>query len=229
MEIAIIDDNQILREKIKEILSSNNYHDVIDTYACIKEYHQSNKLYNLLLLDIELPGENGIVYVNQNLKKDIRIIYITSHTELMINAFHENVIGFIPKEQLSNLLIENVEKTRQNIEKEKKYEFKTLSGNFMIEKNKIVYFCYQDTIVYMKIIQGELIRLTAKYLSNIKLGLPDTFYQVNREYVVNLKKIKSVDVKAHCITLEDGKCVTVSRRLWTEFKGRYNMARYSND
>ena len=230
MKIAIIDDSKTQRENIKEILHNNGTQDVIETYASIKEYEQDNQYFDLLLLDIELPGEDGIAYVNHGLQKNSKIIYITSHSELMINAFHENVIGFIPKEQLLNLLIENIENARQKLEKGKKYVFKTLNGNIIFEEKDILYFCFRDTIVYVKIKQEkELLRLTAKYLSTIKSELSTVFYQVSRNYVVNLMKIQYIDVKTHEIMMEDGNCVTVSRRLWTEFKGKYNKMRYSND
>lgn len=230
MRIAIVDDNKTLRENIKEILYNNGKQDVIETYASIKEYEQDNQCFDLLLLDIELPGENGLDYVNHNFKEDVKIIYITSHTELMINAFHETVIGFIPKEQLSKLLIKTIEVARENLKNRKKYEFRALNGNIKIKEKDILYFYFEDTTVYVKITQEkEPIRLTAKYLSTIKTELSAAFYQVNRNYVVNLKKIQYINVKTHEITMENGKCITVSRRVWTEFKGKYNKMRYSND
>ena len=83
-----------------------------------------------------------------------------SHTELMINAFHETVIGFIPKEQLSKLLIKTIEVARENLKNRKKYEFRALNGNIKIKEKDILYFYFEDTTVYVKITQEkEPIRL----------------------------------------------------------------------
>ena len=82
MKIAIIDDSKTQRENIKEILHNNGKQDVIETYASIKEYEQDNQYFDLLLLDIELPGEDGIAYVNHGLQKNSKIIYITSHSRI---------------------------------------------------------------------------------------------------------------------------------------------------
>ena len=67
VKILIIDDDTRLRELLKEYLDNNNF--ITDIAKNTKEARKmiKDKKYNLLIIDIMLPGETGIDFL-----KDIR-------------------------------------------------------------------------------------------------------------------------------------------------------------
>ena len=62
--------------------------------------------YDLILLDIEMPGSTGMELA-QKIKPflpDVRIIFITSHIEYAIDAFELSVFRYVPKNELDQRL-----------------------------------------------------------------------------------------------------------------------------
>ena len=56
----------------------------------------------MILLDIEMPGISGME-IPQQLKgflPNVRIIFVTSHTEYAIDAFELSIFRYVPKNNL---------------------------------------------------------------------------------------------------------------------------------
>ena len=79
---------------------------------------------------------------------------------MMGEAFHSNVLGFIPKDKINALLVDKVNEVEQEIKKDKLYNFKTLDGDIRIEEYKILYFMYSDHTVCMKIEKQKIFSLS---------------------------------------------------------------------
>ncbi len=117
--IAICDDDpnmvNLLKDKIYQIFPSKEHKYTLLTFSsgeALLEACEKNDIptIHLLFLDIEMDQMNGIevknALENQSLVK--RIIFYTSHNEMMSMAFGAKVIGFIKKsadiEELTKLL-----------------------------------------------------------------------------------------------------------------------------
>ena len=109
MIIGICDDENVMREAEEKICRSiiQNYGDdivQIETFSDGKEVLEGE--YDILILDIEMEDVDGIAVKNyfQNRKKDTIIIFVTSHDEMMSQAFGVNVMGFVTKKYLDSQL-----------------------------------------------------------------------------------------------------------------------------
>lgn len=62
--------------------------------------------FDLLLLDIEMPGSSGMELAGKvrPFLPEVKIIFITSHAEYAIDAFELNVFRYVPKEELEKRL-----------------------------------------------------------------------------------------------------------------------------
>ncbi len=230
MRIAIVDDNKLHRNKIIHILKECRKNDDISDFENIRDYERSEGVYDLLLLDIELKDEKGIRYIKNNPQKHRYVVYVSSYPEMMGEAFHSNVLGFIPKDKINALLVDKVNEVEQEIKKDKLYNFKTLDGDIRIEEYKILYFMYSDHTVCMKIENRKsFLYLSARSLSEINHKLSDNFYKVNRNTIVNIMKIKKIVPRGYELMTQDDKTIKVSDKKWNDFKSRYHSLRYTHE
>lgn len=230
MRIAIVDDNKLHRNKMKQVLKECRKKDDISDFENIRDYESSEGVYDLLLLDIELKDEKGIRYIKNNPQKHRYVVYVSSYPEMMGEAFHSNVLGFIPKDKINALLVDKVNEVEQEIKKDKLYNFKTLDGDIRIEEYKILYFMYSDHTVCMKIENRKsFLYLSARSLSEINHKLSDNFYKVNRNTIVNIMKIKKIVPRGYELMTQDDKTIKVSDKKWNDFKSRYHSLRYTHE
>ena len=101
--VGVCDDNSLVCESIcKKILEVRpNYQ--IDTYLRGEEILSSKKEYNIIFLDIEMPGMNGL-----ELADEIRsrcgntpdIAFVTAKENAVYDVFRYNALGFVRKSVL---------------------------------------------------------------------------------------------------------------------------------
>lgn len=108
MVIGICDDENVIRDKIEKICINETKKYCED--VAIQKYSDGREVlekdFDILILDIEMEDVDGIVVKNyfQKRKKDTIIIFVTSHNEMMSQAFGVNVMGFVTKSYLDNQL-----------------------------------------------------------------------------------------------------------------------------
>lgn len=94
MRIIIVDDNIQFRESIEIYLNMRLGHDVIANFDCAQSFLDSTKLFDvdIILMDIEMPGINGIEATKQALWKDknLKIIAVTNYQD---KAYLKNLIS----------------------------------------------------------------------------------------------------------------------------------------
>ena len=140
--ILIIDDDKGIRELVKEYLDQNNF--ITTTADSAENAEEKIKLikFDLIILDIMMPGKSGLEFLKENKKNlDTPIILLTAKGEasdriggLEIGADDYLSKPFEPKELI--LRIKNI-LNKTNINKDKReVEF----GNVKINLNKMIIF-----------------------------------------------------------------------------------------
>lgn len=171
MRIAICDDTEYDREKIKEVceqvLQKNKVYCEIICYTNGMDILKTEQKFDLIILDIVMPKVNGIEVKNQFQlhNEDTLIIYVSSHDEILLEAFGLYVYGFVIKDKMDvqlPIMLTSVLELRQG--------FVVLENGF--NSRDIVYI--QAEAVYCRIflINGtsKLIRSSMKELEkNCKL------------------------------------------------------------
>ncbi len=186
--ILVVDDDDGIRSLVKKYLSENNY--LITTAQNAEDANEKTKVikFDLIILDIMMPGKSGLEFINENKKRlETPIILLTAKGEpseriegLEIGADDYLPKPFEPKELI--LRIQNIiEKTRRN-DLKKFVEFE----NIKIDLNKkLIYknneeFKINDT---EKIILDKMINNPGKTFSREDIG-----------YLIKLDKERSIDV-----------------------------------
>ena len=232
IKIAICDDEEssvALHEKIvRECLQSEGI-------GCeIKSYTQSKNLlyditddaffYDLILLDIEMPGISGME-IPQKIKgflPNVRIIFVTSHTEYAIDAFELSIFRYVPKNNLEAKLTAAVSDAAKLIELEDGQEYTIQTANRM---EKIPY----KDIFYIRR-DGKNASIVARAgTSKVRKSLQQVFDELNapefifidRGYIVNIVQI--MKVSSSIAVLKNGDQLPISRSHLQEVKRQINQ------
>ena len=186
--ILIVDDDNRIRELIKEYLEENDF--IVSTANDAEEASEKIKLidFEIIVLDIMMPGESGLT-LTKKLRKNIStpIILLTAKGEvddriigLESGADDYLVKPFSPKELL--LRINNILKKT----KEETLEEKIKIGENLLNLKKMIVEKNGKTI--------KLNGTEKKLLENMIFSKGKTFSREEIGKIINISKERSVDV-----------------------------------
>ena len=186
--ILVVDDDDGIRELVKQFLNQNNY--LVTTAKSSEDALDKAKIikFDLIVLDIMMPGKSGLEFTNENKKKlDTPIILLTAKGEaservegLEIGADDYLTKPFEPKELI--LRIKNILNKTKTEDLKRIIEF----GSIKIDLNKL--FIYRNQ-------QSLKINNTEKIILEKMINSPGKIFQ--REEIgslINLDKERSIDV-----------------------------------
>ena len=180
MNIAIIDDDNEFCCYLKEYLLCN-FNLKASIYNNPSIFLSNNNQYDLIFLDIEMPNISGFEVINKLIYRNINIILITSHTELMRYSFNKNVIGFIEKDNLID-----IQRIINNLNSRAVLDIKINNYDHDIHLDEIRYieYCLRDITIVL--FNDNHIKLIEKSLSDIEEKLDFRFFKINRNIIINL-------------------------------------------
>ena len=186
--ILVVDDDDGIRELVKEFLNKNNY--LVTTANSAEDALSKVKIvkFDLIILDIMMPGKSGLEFTNENKKKlDTPIILLTAKGEaservegLEIGADDYLAKPFEPKELI--LRMNNILNKTKAEDLKRIIEF----GSIKIDLNKL--FIYKNQ-------QSLKINNTEKIILEKMINSPGKIFQ--REEIgslIDLDKERSIDV-----------------------------------
>lgn len=111
INVCLVDDHKMLREGIKQLLEFDSDIKVVyqasNADELFKDFLKLNV--DVFLLDINLPGKNGIEVLKmiKHMNKEVRVIMLTVHNEIeyLISALDNKADGYVLKESGSSELI----------------------------------------------------------------------------------------------------------------------------
>lgn len=218
LRIAICDDKELICEKIKEQLKSINSGFNITTFNSGEDLLSSDKIFDLILLDIEMKGLSGIETAELIRKKKNQefIIFLTSHSEFMPEAFKVKAFRFLCKPLEMDKFKEAISEVEKEILNRKRIAINEKGNVELINMQDIIYIeAFGDgTYVYTKNDVLENNRQLKYWIS--ELGT-EHFFQTHRSYFVALKYIKKInnnEVKMNYIN----HLIPISRRNYIALK-----------
>ena len=186
--ILVVDDDDGIRELVKQFLNQNNY--LVTTAKSSEDAFDKVKIvkFDLIVLDIMMPGKSGLEFTNENKKKlDTPIILLTAKGEaservegLEIGADDYLAKPFEPKELI--LRIKNILKKTKNEDLVRIIEF----GSIKIDLNKLFIYRNQQSLKINnteKIILEKMINSPGKIFKREEIGS-----------LIDLDKERSIDV-----------------------------------
>ena len=129
--IYVVDDDPSIRDAVANLLDSVGFH--ARTFESTEEFIKARRLEiaSCLILDVRLPGLNGLEF-QQELKKagvEIPIIFVTAHGDIPMTsrAMKAGAVDFLPKPFQKDELLEAIDRALER-DRARRKEQATVSG-----------------------------------------------------------------------------------------------------
>lgn len=235
----VIDDEQLAREELTELLHATKKVEVIEQASnAIEGLKKINALKpDVIFLDIQMPQVTGIELLAM-LDPDTMpmVVFVTAFDQYAVQAFEDNAFDYL----LKPIEINRLEKTvcrlvKQQNQNHEKQDISILAPSTLeqipcIGLNRIMIIPTKDVECAFSDISGVHIRSsnqTASSQLTLKVLEEKTdLLRCHRQYLINTKAIKEIKLiengLAEIVTLS-GHCVPVSRRYLKVLKEKLGI------
>lgn len=220
MNIVICDDERKVIEDVgsicRECLSPDvKLYGFRSAESLLKNLDKIDGDIDLFILDIEMPGRDGL-WLRKELERyryGSSIIYLTSHDELVQEAFGRYVIGFVDKVSFlndKNSLIEKLKHFEQETKADETIRVKYDQKVLFIQKRKIILIEAEHVYSNLEYVIDEKIngsfvterKLIRKSLKEWEDELGNNFIRISKRYIINLDYVQRINQD---IVLKNGK------------------------
>jgi len=207
MNCIIIDDEPLAREAIEMLISQTDDLDLIGSFnspETVTNFMESNAV-ELIFLDIQMPGFNGIEFA-RTIPKETFVIFTTAYSEFATDSYEVDAIDYLIKPI-------KLERFQKAVEKAYIYSklFKADYANnnieqvaddfFFVKADRRIFKVYFNNILFIQGLKDYVVMhsenqkvMTAMNIKTIYDQLPkDMFVRVSKSYIINIKHIGSVD------------------------------------
>lgn len=228
IKIAICDDENFYIRKVKEVITS-----IISRYKEgyeINEFHSGEELINcykkngnrcdVVLLDIDMPGMNGIETAKKIREKDeeVLIVFLTGHEEYIKIGYQVRAFRYVSK-GVEEELKEAIEGIRKKLRNKRKILLQDVEGkSYVFSEKEIIYAETEERRIRIYAL-GETFLVNHTLLEMHDILGKDNFYSPHRAYLVNLEHVAKYSGKD--IYMDNGSKVMLSKRRCGEFKKFY--------
>lgn len=227
MKVAVVDDSKEDAQQLTEYLEKYDADHGLSieitiflaSFDFLEEYHGE---YDVIFLDIEMPGSNGLDVAREIRSRDdaVGIIFVTSMIQYAINGYEVNAIDFMVKPVGYYNFSSKLEKAFRFFHTRNTHEimFSNRDGIWKVSISDIFYIKKErdDLVFYTK--DGSFReRGSIKTMKERLEQLP--FAECTSGCLVNLRYVKHVGKDT--ISLTDAVKLPLSRRLKRQFSQEY--------
>jgi len=207
MNCIIIDDEPLAREAIAMLINQTDDLNLIGSFnstETVADFIENNTV-ELIFLDIQMPGINGIEFA-RTVPKETFVIFTTAYSEFATDSYEVDAIDYLIKPVKLARFQKAVEKTRtysrlfkggyadNNIEQ-------VADDFFFVKADRRIFKVYFNNILFIQGLKDYVVMhsenqkiITAMNIKTIYDQLPkDLFVRVSKSYVINVKHISAVD------------------------------------
>lgn len=222
IHIAICDDEIDMSNQIKVFVSDffhkKNREITIQLFSCGEELLKYDGQIDILFLDIQMKGMDGIKTARKLRADKFRgfLIFITVLKEMVFQSFEVQTYDYLVKpiqEKQFKRTMERLYASMQNASEDSLLVQKGYEGR-IIQKNDIVFCEIIDRKIYLNLISDEVIDYYDR-IENLETKLDNHFFRCHRSYLINLKHLKGY--QNGTAYMDNGKKIPVSRLRGKEF------------
>ena len=198
MKIAICDDNLNIVEEVRGLLDeyalSKNLSLDISTFNDGQAVLESDERFNIAILDVEMPGCNGIELgkILREKNRHIVLMYITSHKKYLDEALNLNAARFFEKPIDSKRFYDGLDNALKRIDNTTiKFFLKEDNASVRINANDIIYVEIEP-IGHRK---TKVVTEEKTYISSNKIAfweehlISSLFVKTHKSYIINMEYI----------------------------------------
>jgi DNA-binding LytR/AlgR family response regulator len=221
MNILIIEDEIRIAKRVERMTKEfflNTLQSITSVQSLSEglDYIKNNKL-DLVLLDLNLNGENGFDVLKETVSGSFHTIIISANKEEALKAFEFGVLDFVPKpfnkeriEIAFNRIVKKEEVSSENLQF---LAVKKRGGIQLVDINEVDYIKGAGVYTELYLTNGQK-ELHDKSLEKLSQLLPKTFERIHKSYLVKTTEIKEIIVKTgsqYAVELHNGEILPVGR------------------
>jgi len=229
--IAICDNEKNTREESMHMVKSQCEDCHVDLYDSGIALLAASKEYDIYILEILLPGINGIETAkllrekqSAQLQAESMIIFITAHKEYMDAAFDVKAFHYLVKpidedkfKAVISRAINDCRKIKENAE-----------SHILIKNGNLYHKVFLSDIFYVesrdkKVIINSVNGAVEYYgrMQEIENILGNTFFRCHRCYIVNMKHITQYNFNT--IWVKNGDAIYLAQKRYSQFVNKFMM------
>lgn len=232
IKIAICDDENVIASDMERILldlcETEEIPVDVDVFysgETLEKEIQAGEQYDLIYMDIEMKGEDGIAAAGNIRRTDenVLLIFVSGYEKYLMNLFKLDVFTFVKKpvepEAFRKIFLEAYQKI---CNKDFYFVFHYKNEEYKIPCKDILYFESKSRQIIIHIKAQEPVVFNGK-LSDVVEKLADgktPFLRIHQSYLVNYQLIRSRSKSE--VTLTDGTKLPISAERQKEFSRNYS-------
>lgn len=207
MNCIIVDDEPLAREAIQMLIDQTDNLESIGSFNSpdAATIFLANNEVDLIFLDIQMPGTNGIEFA-KTIPNDTFVIFTTAFSEFATDSYEVDAIDYLIKPV-------KLERFQKGVDKAQAY-YKLFNADyannnienitddyFFIKADRKIVKIHFNDILFIEGLKDYVVMhtenqkvITAMNIKTIHDQLPkNMFVRVSKSYIINAKKIDSVD------------------------------------
>lgn len=225
IKIAICDDDPLQLKYIHSLVQK--WSNLVSVNTDILLYSNAEELlfnyapgcFDVLLLDIQMTGENGISLAKRirSFNDDAVIIFITAVSDYVFDGYDVGAVQYLLKPVNEDKLFECLSTSRRKATSKKRIILESEQGSAAVALDDIIYleaFSHKT-----KIVLNDTELFINESISSIEKRIGDGFYKCHRSYIVNIRHINSI--KKYDTVMDNGSIIPVSRRIYNDFNSAF--------
>lgn len=218
MHIAVCDDDEVQLEYICSLVENRSTHNRVARFKSAEEllFNYTPGLFDILLLDIQMQGENGISLAKRirEFKDDATIVFITAVPDYVFEGYDVGAVQYLLKPVDERKLFDCLDMACKKAKsEEERFIFETDSGTTVVSPAEILYF--EATSRKTKAFLSDDDFFINEPFTVIEEKFDKDFFKCHRSYAVNLRHVNSI--KKYEAVMDNGSVIPISRRIYNDF------------
>ncbi len=231
MNILIVEDEARIARRI-ERMTRDIFGDSLQSLTHIGTLDEAmkfieNSSLDLVLLDLNLNGDNGFDLLTTAISKSFHTIIVSAYKEQAITAFEYGVLDFVPKpfnrDRLEEAFDRAITKEKTATNTVKFLAVKKRHRIQLISKEDVIYIKGAGSYTELFLVDGTK-ELHDKSLEKLEQLLSPTFYRIHKSYLVKLSEIKEITVASgskYMAELRNEAVIPIGRTKYKDLKEKW--------
>lgn len=227
MRVLIIEDEARIARRLQRMASDffeqNSSISICDSVQKGIAFLENNEI-DLLLLDLNLNGENGFDLLESVVSKSFHTVIVSANADRAIKAFEYGVLDFVPKpfdETRLGQAFKRITNTIKTTDEPLKFLAVKKAGNIkLIDIADLIYI--KGAGIYSELyLENGSRELHDKSLETLGQLLPSTYERIHKSYLVCLTLAEKIVIESgskYSLLLKNGQLLPIGRSKYKELK-----------